>query len=216
MNFNIPGKYLSSRARLVITPELVTGGYTRERFEPIVADAPIYARKMNRKEVLESYEDPYKDIRTSAEGFRSGFVMPYTRTVHIPEDVRTARIRAVISGPFASTHPTQILVLPASSARIMAFLPFKNFILFTLYPKYKSNSSCAGSDYNRKRQAAGTVCLYIFSENQPACFFSTRSRTLQTTAVITAATSASSTPLMATTPRMTLYSVSKPIPFAAA
>lgn len=98
MNFNIPGKYLSSRARLVITPELVTGGYTRERFEPIVADAPIYARKMNRKEVLESYEDPYKDIRTSAEGFRSGFVMPYTRTVHIPEDVRTARIRAVISG----------------------------------------------------------------------------------------------------------------------
>ena len=46
-----------------------------------------------------------------------------------------APLRAVINGPLVSTHPTQILVLPASSARIMSFLPFKKLYSLTIISK---------------------------------------------------------------------------------
>ena len=67
MKLRVPVEYLSTRGRLLITPRLVTSdGEVAATYAPVAVDAPVYAKKMHRKEVLEGYVDslPKQVIRT--------------------------------------------------------------------------------------------------------------------------------------------------------
>lgn len=95
--FHVPGDYFTRRSRLVITPQLVAGGTVREEYFPLVVDAPIYRKKLRRKEALDHYTD------TLAAGIRRiddtsvAFDLPYSGTVTLPEGTDTARVVAVVS-----------------------------------------------------------------------------------------------------------------------
>lgn len=58
MKFQVPVDYLSKRGRLLITPRLVApDGEVADMYEPVAVDAPVYAKKIYRKKVLEGYVD---------------------------------------------------------------------------------------------------------------------------------------------------------------
>lgn len=96
LTFHVPARYLSRRARLIITPQLVQDDTVRDEYLPVVLDASIYGKKTRRKEVLEGYEDPYKAQRQPA-GRGDSLHVPYRQTVGLPDGVDAARLRAVIS-----------------------------------------------------------------------------------------------------------------------
>ena len=52
MLFHVPENYFSRRSRLIITPQLVVEDTVKEEYMPLVLDAPIYNKKINRKKVL--------------------------------------------------------------------------------------------------------------------------------------------------------------------
>ena len=94
--FHVPARYLSRRARLVITPQLVQGDTVRDEYMPLVLDASIYGKKTRRKEVLEGYQDPYKDSRQPVAS-REDITLPYTLAATVPDGIGAARLRAVVS-----------------------------------------------------------------------------------------------------------------------
>ena len=55
--FHVPDNYFTKRSRLVITPQLMVGDTVKEEYLPLVVDAPIYKKKLKRREVLENYTD---------------------------------------------------------------------------------------------------------------------------------------------------------------
>ena len=61
VTFRVPADYLPRRSRLVITPQLMIGDSARADYEPVVLDAVIYAKKRYRSEMLEGYQDPYRE-----------------------------------------------------------------------------------------------------------------------------------------------------------
>lgn len=63
----VPAGYLSSRSRLIITPQFMAGKTLVEELDPIVVDAPIYTRKLDRKKKLDGYTDPYEGKTLSAK-----------------------------------------------------------------------------------------------------------------------------------------------------
>lgn len=95
--FQIPGHYISKRSRLVIVPQLLVNGEVRKELAPLVVDAPIYEKKMERKKVIDGYQDPYRSGRWMAKDFSRPFELPYRESFAIPEDLETGRIRAVVS-----------------------------------------------------------------------------------------------------------------------
>ena len=95
--FQIPGHYISKRSRLVIVPQLLVNGEVRKELAPLVVDAPIYEKKMERKKVIDGYQDPYRSGRWMAKDFSRPFELPYRESFVIPEELETGRIRAVVS-----------------------------------------------------------------------------------------------------------------------
>lgn len=95
--FHVPENYFTKRSRLVIVPQLVVGDTVKEEYFPLVVDAPVYQKKLKRREVLENYTD------TLAAGIRKiddtslSFDLPYSEIVTLPEGVDTARVVAVVS-----------------------------------------------------------------------------------------------------------------------
>ena len=96
LTFHVPAGYLSRRARLVITPQLVQGDTVRDEYLPLVLDASVYGKKTRRREVLEGYQDPYKDSRQPVAS-RESIALPYDLRATVPEGVDAARLRAVVS-----------------------------------------------------------------------------------------------------------------------
>jgi len=96
MTFHVPAQALSRRARLIITPQLVAGDTVRDEYLPLVVDASIYGQKTRRKEVLENYQDPYKEQRQPL-GKNDSLHLAYRHTLTVPEGIDAARLRAVIS-----------------------------------------------------------------------------------------------------------------------
>ena len=97
LTFHVPARYLSKRARLIIVPQLVTGDTVRDEYTPLVVDAPVYGKKTTRREVLDGYADPYRDSRRSLDDSRSAFTLSYKESAVVSEDIRAARIRAVVT-----------------------------------------------------------------------------------------------------------------------
>lgn len=95
--FHIPARYLSERSRLVITPQLVRNDTVQDEYTPLVVDAPIYNKKINRKKVLDDYLDPYEKEAMKADKVSHSFELPYKETVQLPVGTEEGRFVAVIS-----------------------------------------------------------------------------------------------------------------------
>lgn len=97
MFFHIPENYLSRRSRLVITPQWMVGDTVKEEYVALVLDAPIYNKKVNRKQVLDDYKDPYAERAVKADKVSRSFRLPYKETVQLPEGTDGGRLVAVVS-----------------------------------------------------------------------------------------------------------------------
>lgn len=97
MLFHVPENYFSHRSRLVITPQLVVEDAVKEEYRPLVLDAPIYNKKINRKKVLEQYIDPLEKRAVKADKASRSFDLPYSETVQLPEGAEEGRIVAVVT-----------------------------------------------------------------------------------------------------------------------
>lgn len=97
MLFHVPENYFSRRSRLVITPQLVVEDMVKEEYRPLVLDAPIYNKKINRKKVLEQYIDPLEKRAVKADKASRSFDLPYSETVQLPEGAEEGRIVAVVT-----------------------------------------------------------------------------------------------------------------------
>lgn len=95
--FNVPEHYLAKRNRLVITPQLINGTEVKDEYMPVVLDAPIYNKKINRKQVLDNYIDPYGKQAVKADKTSRSFSLPYTQTLQLPDGTESGQIVAVVS-----------------------------------------------------------------------------------------------------------------------
>lgn len=95
--FHIPEHYLTKRNRLVITPQLLNGTEVKGEYTPVILDAPVYNKKVNRKQILENYTDPYQEQAIKADKVSHSFNLPYTQTLQLPEGTESGQIVAVVS-----------------------------------------------------------------------------------------------------------------------
>lgn len=95
--FHVPEDYFTKRSRLVITPQLVVDDSVKDEYLPLVVDAPIYEKKLKRREILENYTDTLSGSIRKIDDTSASFELPYSETVILPEDADTARVVAVIS-----------------------------------------------------------------------------------------------------------------------
>ena len=97
MLFHVPENYFSRRSRLVITPQLIVNDTVKEEYMPLVLDAPIYNKKINRKKVLDNYIDPLESRAVKTDKASRSFSLPYKETVQLPEGTEEGRFVAVVS-----------------------------------------------------------------------------------------------------------------------
>lgn len=97
MSFHVPGNYFSKRSRIVITPQLLVGDSVVDEYMPLVVNAPIYEKKINRRRVLEGYQDPYSGIAVKAGKPSKEMLLSYSELVQLPEDIDNARLVAMVS-----------------------------------------------------------------------------------------------------------------------
>lgn len=146
----VPATYLGKRARLLIEPRLVSGsGELLETYDPLVLDAPIFAKKMTRRERLEGYADPYAPFRRVMEGGAgdAAVELPLERTLRVPLGMSgEARLVAVVTTDgCAACTALDTLTLAA----VMPPEPVDNFSLrwmepvFVEKPKVMSGSGSA-------------------------------------------------------------------------
>lgn len=96
--FQVSVDHLSPRERLLITPRLVTaGGEVVDVYKPVAVDAPIYAKKLHRKRVLEGYVDSLPGRVLLAGSGLERLEIPYEAAVALPEGVGEAHIDALVS-----------------------------------------------------------------------------------------------------------------------
>lgn len=95
--FHVPEHYLSTRSRLVITPQLVNDTEVKDEYTPLVLDAPIYSKKTNRKQVLDNYKDPYGEQAMKADKSGRSFSLPYSQSLQLPAGTESGQIIAVVS-----------------------------------------------------------------------------------------------------------------------
>lgn len=97
VDFNIPGRYLSSRSRLFITPAYMAGDEIVKEYSPIVLDGPIFDKKTLRNTVLHGYIDPYALQARHIQNPSKAFSIKYSETIPIPPGLKDGRIVAVMS-----------------------------------------------------------------------------------------------------------------------
>lgn len=97
MCFHIPAHYMSGRSRLFITPQLVKGDTVQDEYFPLVVDAPIYSKKMERQKILDAYNDPYEEVAVKLNSVSRSFSLPYKNRLQLPENLDEGRVVAVIS-----------------------------------------------------------------------------------------------------------------------
>ena len=96
LSFRVPADYFTKRSRLFLTPWLAVGDSMVQAYEPLVLDAAIYRKKVERLAVLEDYNDPYAEQAVPvdhAEAFR----VQYKDTLLLPEGVNAGRLYVIAS-----------------------------------------------------------------------------------------------------------------------
>lgn len=94
--FHLPENYLTRRSRVVITPQLVVGDSVYGEYPPVVLDASIYRKKVERLEVLDGYTDPYVQEARMIDN-RKSYEIPYACPVILPAGITNAHLQAVVS-----------------------------------------------------------------------------------------------------------------------
>lgn len=95
--FCIPKYYFSKRSRLFIVPQLMNADTIVKAYSPLVLDAPIFSKKMERKRELAQYQDPYASIAQKVSNLDEAYVAPYQRVIQVPKEIQKGNIVAVAS-----------------------------------------------------------------------------------------------------------------------
>lgn len=96
VDFIVPAQALHRRSRIIIVPQWVSGGRVYAEYTPVVLDAPIYARKLNRRKQLYGYQDT---LQAQSQRVTMGhdWVVPYHELVTIPSEAQGGRLVAMLS-----------------------------------------------------------------------------------------------------------------------
>lgn len=97
MAFHIPSNYFSKRSRLIILPRLVVEDTIKAEFTPLVVDAPVYNKKLSRRQVLENYTDPYENRAVKIKQVSDTLTLPYKTMMQLPTGTDRGRVVAVIT-----------------------------------------------------------------------------------------------------------------------
>ena len=93
---HVPEKAFSRRSRLIVVPQLMQHDRMLAELTPVVLDAPIYQKKMERRKELEDYHDPYAPWAQGVEHNRA-YDLVYRERVFVPDSVSAGQIVAVLS-----------------------------------------------------------------------------------------------------------------------
>lgn len=85
LDLEVPSGYISSRSRLIVVPQLCDSSRSLMDLEPLVLDAPIFTKKMQRKQKLDGYLDPYAGYVRNIENPRRAQKLSYTAQFDLPE-----------------------------------------------------------------------------------------------------------------------------------
>lgn len=93
---HVPEKAFSRRSRLIVVPQLMQHDRMLAELTPVVLDAPIYQKKMERRKELEDYHDPYAPWAQGVEHNRA-YDLVYRERVFVPDSISAGQIVAVLS-----------------------------------------------------------------------------------------------------------------------
>lgn len=134
----VPAGYLSSRSRLIITPQLVAGDTIVEELDPIVVDAPIYTRKLDRMKKLEGYTDPYDGKAMTAKSGDT-ISVPVEHDLAMPEYIEgNARVIAFVTvdGCGECENADTLLIADVSNPVTLADKPEEGMKLSWIEPEF--------------------------------------------------------------------------------
>lgn len=97
LTFHIPKHYFSKRSRLFIVPQLKDSDSIVKVLSPLVLDAPIYSKKMERREKLEHFDDPYANIAQKVATTGKAYEASYQHSFLVPKQVNKGYLIAVAS-----------------------------------------------------------------------------------------------------------------------
>lgn len=96
LEINIPEKSFTKRSRLIVVPQLVVNDSMVSECRPVVLDAPVFSKKMERKKKLSGYVDTLEANVKQVDN-REMIVLPYKESVYVPEGMDGGKIIAVLS-----------------------------------------------------------------------------------------------------------------------
>lgn len=96
VTIHIPQNAFSKRSRLIVVPQLVQKDSMVAEYTPMVFDAPIYSKKMNRRVLLDNYTDTLANTAQQINN-RKEYNINYSEKVTVPEKIDGGRIIAVLS-----------------------------------------------------------------------------------------------------------------------
>lgn len=85
LGLEVPAGYVSPRSRLIVVPQLCDSTSALMELDPLVLDAPIFSKKMQRRQVLEGYMDPYDGYARKIEKTRRAQQLDYVARIDLPE-----------------------------------------------------------------------------------------------------------------------------------
>lgn len=85
LGLEVPAGYVSPRSRLIVVPQLCDSTSALMELDPLVLDAPIFSKKMQRRQVLEGYMDPYDGYARKIEKTRRAQQLDYVTRIDLPE-----------------------------------------------------------------------------------------------------------------------------------
>lgn len=93
----IPDHYFGRRSRLLIMPAIVKDTVIVAEMDSVAVDAPIYAKKLYRKEVLEDYEDTFTGQKRALRKMSDTVLVHCSDSVSLGEYADGSRIVAFVS-----------------------------------------------------------------------------------------------------------------------
>lgn len=135
----VPGDYVSRRSRLIITPQLLADGKLVEELDPIVLDAPIFSRKMKRRNVLEGYADPYSSQAKAMAHKGDTVVIPIRQAFTLPTGIDgNARVVAfmTVDGCGECENADTLLLADISNPVTLADKPEDGLRLSWIEPEF--------------------------------------------------------------------------------
>ena len=118
LQVHIPKHYFAKRSRLFVIPVLTDSDSIVAKYKPIVLDAPIYRKKMERKWVLDSIADPYDSIAQRVTNTKVDLSVLYNDTSPcLQTSIREASWQWLLPTDAANAVPSAIPRWPMCSVR---------------------------------------------------------------------------------------------------